>query len=100
MWHVIASALVVLQEYGVASPSAAGFVDDFKRKFGIRIIEEDEESCVFDVMGIDAPLANALRRILLAAVRRSLSGHATARGDRHRLSGAVPEAFVIMCFTL
>lgn len=40
----------------------------FKDNFRISIISEDEESIVFDMVGIDAPVANAIRRILLSEV--------------------------------
>lgn len=40
----------------------------FKDNFKISIVSEDEESIVFDMVGIDAPVANAIRRILLAEV--------------------------------
>lgn len=36
---------------------------------GIHIVKLDEEEMVFDLVGVDASLANALRRILLAEVR-------------------------------
>lgn len=44
------------------------FMTRFKDNFKISIISEDEESIVFDMVGIDAPVANAIRRILLSEV--------------------------------
>ena len=37
-------------------------------KATIKILVKSEDELVFDVIGIDAPIANALRRILLAEV--------------------------------
>ncbi len=59
---------------GAASAPAVDFVEDFKSKFRIRVIEDTDEECSFDVMGIDAPLANALRRILIAEVGVDVCG--------------------------
>jgi len=39
-----------------------------QRKLHIDIISKDEEEIVFDLIGVDASIANALRRILLAEV--------------------------------
>lgn len=41
---------------------------DFKRNFSINITEMNEEIVQFDMVGIDPPLANAFRRILIAEV--------------------------------
>lgn len=43
-------------------------LDNFKENLKIKIIERKEDAVVFDVIGIDAPVANALRRILLSEV--------------------------------
>jgi DNA-directed RNA polymerase alpha subunit len=44
------------------------FLEDLRNKMRIQIITLNEESIVFDIKGIDAAIANALRRILLAEV--------------------------------
>lgn len=55
---------------GAAAAGAASddFMARFKAGFSISIIEETEDSITFDMKGVDAPIANALRRILLAEV--------------------------------
>lgn len=45
-----------------------GYLDHLK-KLKIKIISKSEEEIVFDLIGVEAPIANALRRILLAEVR-------------------------------
>ncbi len=40
----------------------------FKRGFRIEVVEESNSEIVFDMIGVDAPLANALRRIMIAEV--------------------------------
>jgi DNA-directed RNA polymerases I and III subunit RPAC1 len=52
----------------VVKPSGANFVTDFQQKLKINVIELDEEHIVFDLIGVDASIANAMRRILLAEV--------------------------------
>ena len=52
---------------------ASGFentfsLERFKRDFRIEIQSLNEEEIIFDMIGIDAALANAFRRILLAEV--------------------------------
>lgn len=42
---------------------------DFKKNFKIHIIECDDTKISFDLVGVDAPIANALRRILIAEVQ-------------------------------
>lgn len=44
------------------------FLQNLRDKMRIQIIELNEERIVFDIRGIDAAVANALRRILLAEV--------------------------------
>lgn len=44
------------------------FITNFKEQLKIEIIDLTEESIVFDLIGVDAAIANALRRILLAEV--------------------------------
>jgi len=43
-------------------------LQSFKENFSINITEMTDEQVVFDMKGIDAPIANALRRILLSEV--------------------------------
>lgn len=43
-------------------------LEDFKNEFRIDIIEINDEKIVFDMVGIDAPLANAFRRILISEI--------------------------------
>ena len=43
-------------------------LERFKRDFRVEVQSLDEEQIVFDLIGIDAALANAFRRILLAEV--------------------------------
>lgn len=43
-------------------------LDSFKENFKINLISCDAETLVFDMIGVDAPIANALRRILIAEV--------------------------------
>jgi len=45
------------------------YVDQLK-KLKIKIISKSEEEIVFDLIGVEAPIANALRRILLAEVSK------------------------------
>lgn len=40
----------------------------FKENFSIKVISKDKDELVFDMIGIDAPVANAFRRILIAEV--------------------------------
>lgn len=42
--------------------------EEFARKLRIDVIEMNDEELVFDLVGVDAPIANAFRRILLAEV--------------------------------
>lgn len=43
-------------------------LESFRRNFSIRVVEQDAEKIVFDMVGIDAPIANAFRRTLLEDV--------------------------------
>ena len=48
-----------------------GFADRARRKIDLKAVETvdgDENELVFDLVGVDASIANALRRILLAEV--------------------------------
>ncbi|KAM4614933.1 DNA-directed RNA polymerases I and III subunit RPAC1 [Polymixia lowei] len=71
---------VILQEFGVKNVHTTDFpgnypgYDDtwnmqkFQKNFRIDIVDMDENSMEFDMVGIDAAIANAFRRILLAEV--------------------------------
>lgn len=71
---------VILEEFGVKNVHTTDFpgnypgCDDtwdmqkFQKKFRIDIVHLDENSIEFDMVGIDAAIANAFRRILLAEV--------------------------------
>eukprot|EP00405_Crypthecodinium_cohnii_P020250 CAMPEP_0206470646 /NCGR_PEP_ID=MMETSP0324_2-20121206/31064_1 /ASSEMBLY_ACC=CAM_ASM_000836 /TAXON_ID=2866 /ORGANISM="Crypthecodinium cohnii, Strain Seligo" /LENGTH=358 /DNA_ID=CAMNT_0053944765 /DNA_START=37 /DNA_END=1113 /DNA_ORIENTATION=- len=50
---------------------------DFKSNFGIEIVSLSDELVEFDMKGIDAPLANAFRRILIAEVPTIAPGQVT-----------------------
>eukprot|EP01112_Ceratiomyxa_fruticulosa_P021919 TRINITY_DN787_c0_g1_i1.p1 TRINITY_DN787_c0_g1~~TRINITY_DN787_c0_g1_i1.p1 ORF type:complete len:378 (+),score=79.79 TRINITY_DN787_c0_g1_i1:79-1212(+) len=43
-------------------------IDDFKKNFKIQVISSNDELLVFDMIGVDASIANAFRRILIAEV--------------------------------
>lgn len=47
------------------------YLDQLK-KLKIKIMSKSEEEIVFDLIGVEAPIANALRRILLAEVTNLL----------------------------
>ncbi|XP_056617485.1 DNA-directed RNA polymerases I and III subunit RPAC1 [Triplophysa dalaica] len=71
---------VILGEFGVTNVHTTDFpgnypgyddtwdLDKFKENFKINIIQSDETTLEFDMIGIDAAIANAFRRILLAEV--------------------------------
>ena len=42
--------------------------DEYSKGIGIRIISEEECTLEFDLIHIDAPVANAIRRVLLAEI--------------------------------
>ncbi len=44
------------------------FLQNFRENLKIDIISYDEDEMVFDLIGVDASIANALRRIFLAEV--------------------------------
>ena len=56
-----------LQVYGAADETG-DYLADVQRKMKLNIIRNTPEELVFDMIGVDAPLANALRRILIAEV--------------------------------
>jgi DNA-directed RNA polymerase I and III subunit RPAC1 len=60
-----------MEHHSVFSP--LGFdnsfdLEEFKKNFKIKIISYDENELVFDLIGVDAAVANAFRRILIAEV--------------------------------
>jgi RNA polymerase Rpb3/Rpb11 dimerisation domain len=44
------------------------FLDNMRRDLDIRILKLNDEEIVFDLVGVDASIANALRRIFMAEV--------------------------------
>jgi hypothetical protein len=58
-------------------PPGGTFLSDFKSKFRVSVVQDSDEEMVFDMMGVDASIANALRRILIAEVR--VAGQSRAR---------------------
>uniref|UniRef100_A0A8C3WXQ0 DNA-directed RNA polymerases I and III subunit RPAC1 n=1 Tax=Catagonus wagneri TaxID=51154 RepID=A0A8C3WXQ0_9CETA len=71
---------VVLEEFGVRNVHTTDFPgnysgyddawdqDRFEKNFRVDVVHMDENSLEFDMVGIDAAIANAFRRILLAEV--------------------------------
>ena len=53
---------------GTEEPLAGNFLENMEKNMEIKILSLDEEECVFDLIGVDASVANALRRVLLAEV--------------------------------
>lgn len=49
-------------------------VEFIQENLRVEIIELNDEEVVFDLIGVDASIANALRRILIAEVRPRPSG--------------------------
>ncbi len=43
-------------------------MEDFRENFRIDIVSSTDEELVFDMVGVDASIANALRRIMIAEV--------------------------------
>ena len=43
-------------------------LENFKENFEIKIQKLDSEEMIFDMIGIDAPIANAFRRIMIAEI--------------------------------
>jgi hypothetical protein len=48
-------------------------VEYIKKNLQINVISLNEEEIVFDLIGVDASIANALRRILIAEVRHCIA---------------------------
>lgn len=59
--------------YAPAGLDSTFNLEDFKRDFTINVLEMNEEQMIFEMIGIDAPFANAFRRILIAEVRTAPS---------------------------
>ena len=61
-----------IPEYGIhrskINVSESGFLSRLQSNLNIEIISSNPEEIIFDIKGIDASIANALRRILLAEV--------------------------------
>ena len=55
----------------------------------------DQERIEFDMIGIDAAIANTFRRILLAEVLCSMAGE---HGQSHTLGAQVPTMAIECCF--
>lgn len=62
------SIRTLMQVYTQVEDAGDDFLSFFKSNFRIDIISDTDEELVFDMVGVDAPIANALRRILLAEV--------------------------------
>lgn len=43
-------------------------LDEFRKNFKVKVIKLNEEDMDFDLIGIDASIANAFRRILISEV--------------------------------
>lgn len=43
-------------------------LDEFRKNFKVKVMKLSEEDMEFDLIGIDASIANALRRILISEV--------------------------------
>ncbi len=56
------------QVYTTVEDSGADFMPYFRKNLRMAVVRDTDEELVFDMVGADAPLANALRRILLAEV--------------------------------
>ena len=63
----VRSGVSARQVYG-KSDESGDLLSDVKRKLAISVTKCTEDELVFDMVGIDAPIANALRRILIAEV--------------------------------
>lgn len=54
---------------GTVDVDTGSFIENLNKKLRINIISLTEDTIVFDLIGVDASVANALRRILLAEVK-------------------------------
>lgn len=48
-------------------------MEDFRENFRIDIVSSNDEELIFDMVGVDASIANALRRIMIAEVKFKMS---------------------------
>ena len=53
---------------GTIDEVSGKFLENMKNKIKINILSLEEDTIVFDLIGVDASTANALRRVLLAEV--------------------------------
>ena len=60
---------LLLQIYGTDKWAKLGLLQQTKQRLEINVLEENDETMVFDLCGVEAPFANALRRILISEVR-------------------------------
>ena len=51
------------------------FIESLQKRLKIRIISMDDNDVEFDLIGVDASIANALRRIMLAEVKYHSTNH-------------------------
>lgn len=69
---------ITLKEFEVINSSSAGFIGssrgrkwttkDFEKSLRVKFIKKKEMDLEFDIIGVDASVANAFRRILLSEV--------------------------------
>ncbi|CAG8611079.1 475_t:CDS:10 [Cetraspora pellucida] len=71
---------VMIEKEGVGSTSSSEFpyhslnhqdidyIKEFMKKFNVKIIRKEQYDMEFDLIGVDAAIANALRRIMIAEV--------------------------------
>ena len=79
-----------MQIYGADSFAGKDFLTAFQQNLSVNIISESEDSIEFDLVGVEAPLANALRRILLAEVSSVLAhGNNTAHVTALLVTGSL-----------
>ena len=70
--------------------------DEWEERMNIEIVSMDERDMVFDLVGVDVSIANALRRILIAEVRIVyIAGSMYARPSTRALDHRA--AFAIQC---
>jgi DNA-directed RNA polymerase I and III subunit RPAC1 len=53
---------------GTRDEQPGNFLSNLKERLQINIISSTEDEMVFDLIGVDASIANALRRVMLAEV--------------------------------
>lgn len=67
----MSSVLYNLQIYAPETEEDAhqSFLTRFAKSLNVDVVEDTDERIIFDLIGVDAPIANALRRILISDVR-------------------------------